>query len=154
MRKALTAPQGHRPCRVSFCFVFFPNGALIGISDSSYPGGEPPRRSTSGPTGPLILPSSAYSGLSTHERVITRQRRRGWQEPRRQAKVRLRRAILPSTSDAGSSRAQTGSLSTDFLAASSSASSYDVHASSGALPYGGRTSSTSSIRGPYISGYY
>ncbi len=105
-------------------------------------------------TGLLTLPSSTLSGLSTQERVIARQRRRGLQEPRREAKVRLRRAILPSTSDAGSSRAHTGSHSTDFLAAPSSASSYDVNASSGPLPYGGRASSATSTRGQYVSWYY
>ena len=119
-----------------------------------YSGGETSRRSMSGPAGPPTLPSSAFSGLSTRERVIARQRHRGLQEPRRQAKVRLRRAILPSISDAGSSRAQIGSHSTDFLAASSSASSHDINFPSGTLPYGDRTSSISSTRGHYVSGYY
>ncbi len=151
-RKARTASPGLRPCRVSFLHLS-PYGFLIEILDSPYSGGEPQRRSMSGPTGSLTLPSSAFSGLSTQEHVIARQRRRGLQEPRRQAKVRSRRAILPSTSDAGSSRAHTVSHSTDFLAAPSSTSSYDVNTSSGSHPYGGRTSSASSTRGQYVSWY-
>ena len=119
-----------------------------------YSGGETSRRSMSGPVGPSTLPSSAFSGLSTQERVVARQRHRDLQGPRRQAKARLRRAILPSTSDAGSSRAQIGSHSTDFLAASSSASSHDINFPPGPIPYGDRTSTVSSSRGHYVSGYY
>ena len=107
----------------------------------------------SGPVGPLTLPSSAFSGLSTQEHVIARQRRRGLQEPRRQAKVRLRRAILPSTSDAGSSGAQIGGHSTDFLAASPSVPSYDIGTSSGPISYVDRASTVSG-RGHYMSVYY
>lgn len=128
------------------------DGVLIQIQGSAYSGGEPSRRSMSGPAGPLTLPSSAFSGLSTQEHVIARQRRRGFQEPRRQAKVRLRRAILPSTSGAGSSRAPISGHSTDFLAASPSASTYDVGTSAGPISYGDRASTVSS-RGHYMSVY-
>jgi hypothetical protein len=103
-------------------------------------------RSMSGPPGPSILPSSAYSAFREPGREIARRRRRrNIPESRRQSKLLHRRAVLPSISDAGPSEADYGIGSIDFFAAHSG-SSYDSH---GAY---GRTPSTSSNYMPSMSG--
>ena len=100
---------------------------------------------------PIILSSLALRGLSTEDREVARQRRRSFQESRRQSKVLVRRTRLPSISDARSSKIQNVSGSIDFLTASSTSSSYDVGSSLGSAPYG-RTNSVSSTHGPYMGG--
>ena len=121
---------------------------LSQVTDYAYPSAEnQARRSTSGPSGPSLLPSSALSGLSTEEREVARQRRRALQESRRQSKNHVRRTRLPSASDSRSSKVQEIGHSIDSFTASSNASSYDM----GNAPYG-RTNSVSSTQGPYMGG--
>ena len=102
-------------------------------------------RSMSGPSGPSILPSSAYGGFRDVEREVARQRQRKLHESRRQSKLLLRRTMLPSTPYARPGEADTESGSIDYLLAHSG-SSYDSH-----NPYV-RTPSTSSAQGSYLTG--
>ena len=96
----------------------------------------------SGPLGPSILPSSAYGGFRDAEREVARQRRRNIHDSRRQAKLMMRRTMLPSTSGIRPSEVEYVSGSIDSLAAHSG-SSYDSRS-----PYG-RTPPTSSGHGSY-----
>ena len=98
----------------------------------------------SGPSGPSILPSSAYEGFRIEEPEIARQRRRNLHEARRQSKLHARRTVLPSTSGIRSSEAGSVSSSIDSLVAHST-SSYDSHSAY-------RTPSTSSTHGTYVPG--
>lgn len=102
----------------------------------------------SGPSGPSILPSSAYDGFRDVEREVARQRRRNVHDSRRQSKLLLRRTVLPSTSYSRSSEVDHMSGSIDYLAAQSGASY-------GSQPYPGRTPSTTSSAQaslyPYVS---
>ena len=96
----------------------------------------------SGPPGPNILPSSAYGGFRNAEREVARQRRRNIHESRRQAKLHMRRAVLPSTPGIRPSEV-------DYL--SGSINSFVAHSGSSyesAGPYA-RTPSTSSGHGGY-----
>ena len=102
-------------------------------------------RSMSGPSGPSILPSSAYGGIRDVGRDVARQRQRKLHESRRQSKLLLRRTMLPSNLYARPSEAYTESGSIDYLLAHSG-SSYNSH---GAY---GRTPSTSSGQGSYLTG--
>ncbi|KAF6228150.1 hypothetical protein HO133_007880 [Letharia lupina] len=102
-------------------------------------------RSMSGPSGPSILPSSAYGGFRGLEREVARQRQRKLHESRRQSKLLLRRTMLPSTPYARPGEADTESGSIDYLLAHSG-SSYDSHSAYG------RTPSTSSAQGSYLTG--
>ena len=101
----------------------------------------------SGPSGPSILPSSAYGGFRGLEREVARQRQRQRKlhESRRQSKLLLRRTMLPSTPYARPGEADTESGSIDYLLAHSG-SSYDSHSAYG------RTPSTSSAQGSYLTG--
>ena len=102
-------------------------------------------RSMSGPSGPSILPSSAYDGFRDVGREVARQRQRKLHESRRQSKLLLRRTMLPSNLYARPDEAYTESGSIDYLLAHSG-SSYNSH---GAY---GRTPSTSSGQGSYLTG--
>ncbi|CAD6573761.1 MAG: hypothetical protein ASARMPREDX12_006231 [Alectoria sarmentosa] len=102
-------------------------------------------RSMSGPSGPSILPSSAYGGFRDVEREVARQRQRKLHESRRQSKLLSRRTMLPSTPYARPSEADTESGSIDYLLAHSG-SSFDSHSAYG------RTPSTSSAQGSYLAG--
>ena len=98
----------------------------------------------SGPSGPSILPSSAYGEFRDAEREVARQRQRKLHESRRQSKLLLRRTMLPSTyARPGEVDTESGSID-DLLA--HSGSSYDSH---GAYA---RTPSTSSAQGSYLTG--
>lgn len=99
----------------------------------------------SGPSGPSILPSSAYGEIRDVEREVARQRQRKIHESRRQSKLLLRRTMLPSTPYArpGEVDIENGSID-DLLA--HSGSSYDSHSAYG------RTPSTSSAQGSYLAG--
>ena len=99
----------------------------------------------SGPSGPSILPSSAYSDFRVEQREIARQRRRNLHDTRRQSKLLRRRVVLPSNASVRPSEVEPVSASIDFFAAHSG-SSYDSH---GAY---GRNSSTSSTHGAYVPG--
>ena len=99
----------------------------------------------SGPSGPSILPSSAYGGFRDVEREVARQRQRKLHESRRQSKLLLRRTMLPSNLYARPGGVDTESGSIDYLLAHSG-SSYNSH---GAY---GRTPSTSSAQGSYLTG--
>lgn len=99
----------------------------------------------SGPFGPSILSSSAYGGFRDVGREVARQRQRKLHESRRQSKLLLRRTMLPSNPYARPGEADTESGSIDYLIAHSG-SSYDSHSAYG------RTPSTSSAQGSYLTG--
>ena len=99
----------------------------------------------SGPSGPSILSSSAYGGFRDVEREVARQRQRKLNESRRQSKLLRRRTMLPSTLYARPGEADTESGSIDYFLAHSG-SSYDSHSAYG------RTPSTSSAQGSYLTG--
>ena len=99
----------------------------------------------SGPSGPSILPSSAYGEFRGVEREVARQRQRKLHESRRQSKLLLRKTMLPSTPHARPGEVNSESGSIDYLLAHSG-SSYDSHSAYG------RTPSTSSGQGSYLTG--
>ncbi|KAI4194193.1 MAG: hypothetical protein LQ346_003731 [Caloplaca aetnensis] len=90
--------------------------------------------------------SSVLDAFSTEDREVARQRRRGVHESRRLAKARMRRARLPTIVEPDTSMTLNLDRSIDFLAAPSTASSYDIGGSSG---YPRTTSATSA---PYMGG--
>ena len=99
----------------------------------------------SGSSGPSILPSSAYGGFRDVGREVARQRQRKLHESRRQSKLLLRRTMLPGNLYARPGEAISESGSIDYLLAHSG-SSYDSHSAYG------RTPSTSSAQGSYLTG--
>ena len=99
----------------------------------------------SGPSGPSILPSSAYGGFRDVEGEVARRRQRKLHESRRQSKLLLRRTMLPGTPFARPGEVDTESGSIDYLLAHSG-SSYDSHSAYA------RTPSTSSAQGSYLTG--
>ena len=118
--------QGHHLSEVNLIFFYNVQSSSHWLRVSGYTSEASLSRSMSGPPGPSILPSSAYGGFRDAEREVARQRRRNIHESRRQSKLLMRRAMLPSTPGIRPSEVDYLSGSIDSFVAHSG-SSYDNH---------------------------
>lgn len=148
-----TTRRGRPPSMVSLHFPLRCSQSLwhsLNASGYSFSSAEGPHpRSMSGPPVPSvrIVPSSTYDEFKDVAREIARQRRQNLHQPRRENKLRLRKAMLPSISNAGLSKAEDLSGSIDCLTAHST-SSYDRSPSYVHTP----TSSVNSSYGATLTG--